>query len=94
MQAANILVTDIEEAVLCDFGLSHLKLDIVTKSRKDGKHSLGGTMRWQSPERLAGERLSYACDIYAFGMTLYEVLTGNVPFGYVDDWAIARGHQE
>lgn len=74
--------------MLCDFGLSHLKLDIVTRSKHDGKHSLGGTMRWQSPERLAGSRLTYACDIYAFGMTLFEVFTGQVPFGYVDDWAL------
>jgi serine/threonine protein kinase len=45
-------------------------------------------MRWQSPERLAGGALTYACDIYAFGMTLFEVFTKQVPFGYVDDYAL------
>lgn len=74
-QAANVLISDTGSAVICDFGLSHLKLDLVTKSHHDQavSHALGGTMRWQSPERLGGAELTYKTDVYAFGMTIYEV---------------------
>ena len=45
-------------------------------------------MRWQSPERLSGGRLNRKSDVYAFAMTMYEVFTRQVPFGYVDDYAL------
>lgn len=76
-KAANVLISDIGEAVLCDFGLSQLKLDITTKSvhNAESAKALSGTMRWQSPERLKGSSASFACDVYSFGITVCEVRT-------------------
>ncbi|KAK8850608.1 hypothetical protein IAR55_004527 [Kwoniella newhampshirensis] len=86
-KAANVLVTDEGHAIICDFGLSQLKLDFTTKSQTaaDKPTPIAGTMRWQSPERLAGGVLTRENDVYAWSMAVYEVLTGTVPFGYIDD---------
>ena len=69
IKAANILVSDRVEPLLCDFGLS--KSD-------DGATSVGlqgvGTVRFQSPEVLIeGGGKSFASDVWAFGMTISEV---------------------
>jgi serine/threonine protein kinase len=41
-----------------------------------------GPVRWKSPELLSGEnaRETVQSDIYAFGMSCYEIYTGKVPF--------------
>lgn len=96
LQAANVLVSDIGEALICDFGLSQLKFDLNRRSGDDqeAKRSASGTMRWQSPERLLGKPLTPACDVYAFGITvceLYGVQDGEQsPFGYVDDTVVRK----
>lgn len=91
-KAANVLITDIGEAVICDFGLSQLKLDITSKSLHDPQASrmLGGTMRWQSPERLKGGNATFACDVYSFAIAVCELYNSQTPFGYVDDDVVRR----
>jgi serine/threonine protein kinase len=68
-----VLVDDGANTVLCDFGLSHVKDD--TMSRTVGPHTeeMMGSPNWTAPERLMGGSLKTPCDIYAFAMTLYEV---------------------
>ncbi|WVQ63410.1 uncharacterized protein L199_001563 [Kwoniella botswanensis] len=86
-KASNVLVNDDGHAIICDFGLSQLKMDYTTKSHAsaDQPSSVAGTMRWQSPERLAGGLLTRENDVYSWSMAVHEVLTGSVPFGYVDN---------
>ena len=38
-----------------------------------------------APERLQGKPLTFATDIYALGITLHELFTQEVPFGYIDE---------
>nr|XP_019007852.1 TKL/TKL-CCIN protein kinase [Kwoniella pini CBS 10737]OCF46633.1 TKL/TKL-CCIN protein kinase [Kwoniella pini CBS 10737] len=91
-KATNVLVTDEGHAVICDFGLSQLKMDYSTKSLEmlDQLTPLAGTLRWQSPERLAGGILTRENDVYSWSMAVYEVLTGSVPYGYIDDSLVRR----
>ena len=65
----NVLIKADESAVIADFGLSMIKLDV--SSRSTAKMVIG-TKRWMSPERMKGKRLSTPVDIYAWGMTAYE----------------------
>ena len=69
----NVLIDDSDKAVLCDFGLSHIKIDINTRTKKGEASFVAGSRFWMSPERLAGKSLRQPSDIYAFGMTIFEV---------------------
>ncbi|KAG8896324.1 hypothetical protein FRB99_008938, partial [Tulasnella sp. 403] len=75
IKAANILVSADHHALLCNFELSTLFSVAMQKALKGA-----GSTPWQSPEILKNEPKSYASDIYAFGMTIYEVLTSSIPF--------------
>jgi len=73
-------VNDEREARIADFGLSRIlgESGFTTKS-------VGGTYRWMAPELLAhrGEsvpQVTMASDVWAFGMTVLEILTGRLPF--------------
>ncbi|ORX40883.1 hypothetical protein BD324DRAFT_647787 [Kockovaella imperatae] len=92
LKASNVLLDDDGKAILCDFGLSKIKLDMVTKSKPDSpmRSAMGGTMRWQSPERLSGAALSYKDDVYAFAITICELFMDQVPYGYVDDFLLRK----
>ncbi|KAG8902811.1 hypothetical protein FRC01_009463 [Tulasnella sp. 417] len=83
IKARNILVSQDGEVRLCDFGLSKHSSWTTSEGRKGA-----GTIRWQSPELLFDEPKSFKSDVYAFGITTYEVLSGNIPFGSSSDGAI------
>ena len=42
--------------------------------------SLVGTPLYMAPEHIAGQRVTPAADVYALGISLFECLTGEVPF--------------
>lgn len=76
----NILVSREHTALLSDFGLARLE-GIPTSEGRKGK----GSVPWQSPEILNGHSKSYESDIYAFGMTIYEVCSFSHLIGYTID---------
>ncbi|KAG8887882.1 hypothetical protein FRB99_004195, partial [Tulasnella sp. 403] len=61
VKAANILVSDTEHALLCDFGLARPEGEDTTSRSREA-----GSVRWFSPERWKDQRKSFAADIYAF----------------------------
>lgn len=69
-----------------DFGVSRIKLGSFTS----GVGVVGGTLRWQSPERIAKGISTRSSDVYSFGMTAFELISLEVPFGYTDDSDIKR----
>lgn len=69
----NVLIDDNGNAVLCDFGLSRVKADTTTRTITTGVENIVGSRNWMSPERLLGGALKKPSDIYALGMTIYEV---------------------
>jgi serine/threonine protein kinase len=86
-----VLIDDAEHAVLCDFGLSRIKSDAISRSANSTTISIPGSRNWMSPERIMGGKsalillrraerrlpligeLRKPVDIYAFGMTMFEV---------------------
>lgn len=75
LKADNVLITDDLHAVLCDFGLARLASETTAESLQGA-----GNSRWQSPELWEdGASRSEKTDIWAFGMTAYEVHKRHLP---------------
>ncbi len=66
---------------ILDFGVSLLKRPNVPDTRLTSTGVIVGTPRYMSPEQAKGEQnLSGAVDVYAAGVVLYEMLTGQLPY--------------
>lgn len=71
----NVLVTRNGNIRLVDFDLAQPKPDKPTKTKKNP-----GTPAYMAPEQLLRQPLDHRVDIFAFGVTAYELLTGRKPF--------------
>ncbi|TCD63709.1 hypothetical protein EIP91_005080 [Steccherinum ochraceum] len=81
LKGVNVLVGDDHRAVLTDFGLSITLDDIRTRSASSTHHgATQGTLRWMAPECLDGKPSSKAADVYALGITFWEIFSdGDIP---------------
>jgi serine/threonine protein kinase/Tfp pilus assembly protein PilF len=76
IKSDNIMVTKTDQIKVMDFGLAKLKGSLkITKSS-----STVGTLSYMSPEHLQGSDVDVRSDIFSFGVLLYEMLTGKLPF--------------
>jgi serine/threonine protein kinase len=68
------------EPVIVDFGLA--RRDDVNEARLTRTGQVMGTLDYMAPEQIRGDlkEIGPACDIYALGVILYELLTGKLPF--------------
>ncbi len=88
MKPSNILMNRNGEFKITDFGVS-AELD----NTMEECATFVGTVTYMSPERLSGERYSFASDIWGLGISLYECATGTLPF-VKDNGAPAVGFWE
>jgi serine/threonine protein kinase len=87
LKTLNVLI-DGSRAVITDFGLSQLRVEVSKSTRSATGAGLTGTPGFVPPEVLAGERLTPAGDVYGFAMTCYEVVSrGGYPFDEVKNVA-------
>lgn len=73
LKPANILFDDRDQPRVADFGLA-------LQWAVDHSMEIIGTPLYMSPEQLVGERLTPACDVYAFAVLLFELTAGRPPF--------------
>lgn len=77
LKPSNIMLDDMGNAYLSDFGLARWASDLNSITRED---AVIGTLDYIAPELLAGGRADQRSDIYSMGMMLYNMLTGSLPF--------------
>ncbi|KAM9306003.1 mitogen-activated protein kinase kinase kinase 13 [Gastrophryne carolinensis] len=85
LKSPNVLVTHTDTVKISDFGTSKELSD------KSTKMSFAGTVAWMAPEVIRNEPVSEKVDIWSFGVLMWELLTGEIPYKDVDSSAIIWG---
>ena len=90
IKPANIMLAYDRFVKVMDFGIAKIM-------GEKGKTRVGiriGTLWYMSPEQIRGEEATALTDIYSLGITLYQMITGQVPFIGELEFDIMRGHLE
>lgn len=76
IKPANMMLVEASRTVkLMDFGIAR-----ITDSTKTKTGMVLGTPSYMSPEQLAGKKVDGRSDLFSLGVTLYQLLTGALPF--------------
>lgn len=75
LKSPNLLVDDSFTVKVCDFGLSRTKANTFLSSK-----TAAGTPEWMAPEVIRGELSNEKCDVFSFGVILWELVTLQQPW--------------
>jgi hypothetical protein len=75
LKPANLLITPDDRVKVVDFGIARATFDVQNR-----RAPTRGTLPYMAPEQLVVGEFSRAGDIYSLGVTLFELLTGRLPF--------------
>ncbi|KAJ4957448.1 hypothetical protein NE237_024559 [Protea cynaroides] len=79
LKSPNLLVDKNWVVKVCDFGLSRLKHHTFLSSK-----STAGTPEWMAPEVLRNEPANEKCDVFSFGVILWELATLRTPWNWMN----------
>ncbi|CAN6688198.1 unnamed protein product [Malus baccata var. baccata] len=85
LKAANLLMDENEVVKVADFGVARVK------SQSGVMTAETGTYRWMAPEVIEHKPYDHKADIFSFGVVLWELLTGKLPYEYLTPLQAAVG---
>ncbi len=88
LKPANVMFDGRGRVVITDFGLAGIADEI---PRSDIR---AGTPSYMSPEQIEGKEVTTRSDIYALGLILYEVFTGEAAFDALPIRGLSRSHKD
>jgi tetratricopeptide (TPR) repeat protein len=90
IKPSNVILSDTDRVFLTDFGLARIVQAGESSLTRD---AMVGTPYYISPEQAIGKsELNARTDIYSFGVVLYELFTGRVPFQSDTPFAVIHDH--
>lgn len=84
----NVMITAEGEVKLTDFGIARA----VSSATKSAANDSAGSVHYLSPEQVRGGYVDERSDIYSIGITMYEMVTGSVPYDGDSHVSIAMQH--
>jgi len=88
LKPSNIFITNTHEVKLMDFGVAK----ILDNKENTQSGSMIGTLMYISPEQIKGNDADFRSDIYTLGVTLYQAVTGVLPFEKKTDYEYMNAH--
>ncbi|XP_045392970.1 mitogen-activated protein kinase kinase kinase 21 [Lemur catta] len=92
LKSSNILLLEkIEHDDVCNKTLKITDFGLAREWHRTTKMSAAGTYAWMAPEVIKSSLFSKGSDIWSYGVLLWELLTGEVPYRGIDGLAVAYG---
>ncbi|XP_058090771.1 serine/threonine-protein kinase STY46-like isoform X2 [Magnolia sinica] len=85
LKAANLLMDENEVVKVADFGVARVQAQSGVMTAETG------TYRWMAPEVIEHKPYDHKADVFSFGIVLWELLTGKIPYEYLTPLQAAVG---
>ncbi|KAI9080454.1 hypothetical protein K1719_037568 [Acacia pycnantha] len=85
LKTANLLMDENEVVKVADFGVARVKIQSGVMTAETG------TYRWMAPEIIEHKPYDQKADVFSFGITLWELLTRELPYSYLTPLQAAVG---
>ncbi|XP_048619550.1 serine/threonine-protein kinase STY8 isoform X1 [Brassica napus] len=85
LKTANLLMDEYGLVKVADFGVARVQIESGVMTAETG------TYRWMAPEVIEHKPYSHKADVFSYGIVIWELLTGHIPYAYLTPLQAAVG---